>query len=144
MMLSFSILSMREMVVYGAQQRAGIDVGGARVKRQTIRGLGPRNGRLLDRARRNDWHLDYDLTLWWKSRTPVRCRLGEVIRSEGMPIFLQPIAIDHTPGFSYFLRVDGYHVEALAEADGFDSPEEFRDFFVPNLGDRFEGVMFKW
>ncbi|NPU69985.1 hypothetical protein HL667_33690 [Bradyrhizobium sp. 83012] len=31
-----------------------------------------------------------------------------------------------------------------AYADGFDSPEAFRDYFVPNMGDRFDAILIKW
>lgn len=144
MMLSFSVPSMRQMVVDGARQRAGENVGDARVKRQTIRGLGPRNRDLLERARANEWRFGYDLTLWWKSRTPQRCLLAEIKRAERMPIFLVPIRIEHRQGCSFFLFVEGFCIEQLAKDDGFENPEAFRDFFVPNPGDRFEGVLFKW
>ncbi|MGD9766814.1 MAG: hypothetical protein AB7U62_04150 [Pseudolabrys sp.] len=38
----------------------------------------------------------------------------------------------------------GEPFEQEARADGFESAEAFRDYFVPNPGDRFDAILFKW
>lgn len=164
MMLSFSIPEMRPYVEAGIRQAQGEYVGTARVKRQTIRKLGPRSLAMLERAKDAGWTHPCDLHLWWKSCTSERELLG-VIKDVG---HIYPITILHSrveppdaPPYPV-LRIDGPHgwrdgdsvlFWACGETgsfanetyrDGFDSVEAFRDFFVPNVGDVFEGALFKW
>lgn len=166
MLLSFSVPSMLPMIRAGLRQHAGEDVGDARVKRQTIRKLGPRGEQLLA------WDplshsIPYDLDIWWKSRTKERTCLGKVA-CRGVRLYRIDILhsmVEPPPrGPSYpVLRINGprgwregdsvlfwspaHGGEQLVEEarrDGFDGAEEFRDFFVPRVGDRFDGVIFKW
>ena len=116
------------------------------------------------------WTLPYDLHLWWKSRTKEAELIGKVDNDGIRPIRLYPINILNstvTPseGPPYqVLRIDGppgwcagdptlfwsegheggARFERETYADGFNTPQAFRDFFVPNMGDRFDGVLFKW
>lgn len=169
MLLSFSIPAMLPMIRAGLRQRNGEDVGTERVKRQTIRKMGPR-GRDLLKHDPIDHTIPCHLELWWKSRTPERERLGSAKCGAGhQPIRVYAVNIVHstiTPNNdpSYpVIRIDGdrgwrggdamvfwselYGGENFvseAHADGFDSPEAFRDYFVPNLNDRFEGIIYKW
>lgn len=170
MLLSFSIPTMRPMIHAGLMQRRGYDVGGARVKRQTIRKLGARGRVLLEHARGAGWTIPYDLHLWWKSRTPERELIGVAsYETATHPIYAYPINILHstvqpTHSTEYpVVRIDGPRgwrsgdsmlfwskgdgdnaFVSEARADGFDNAEAFRDYFVPNIGDRFDGVLFKW
>lgn len=164
MILSFSVPAMLPYLRAGIDQAQGKEIGDARVKRQTIRARGPRAEKLLAWDTIAHTH-PYDLHLWWKSRTPQRKHLG-TIRGGGR---IYAITILHSftqsPGGpkEQCLKIDGCHqwdegdscyfwgpehggekFAAFAHADGFESPEAFRDYFVPNLGDKFEGVMFKW
>jgi hypothetical protein len=171
MLLSFSVPSMLPMVRAGIAQRMGDEIGSEWVKRQTIRRRGKRAEQLLARAKDASWTIPYDLHLWWKSRTPAREFLGKVSYDTSRdPIRVYPIEILHsfvepTHGPNYqCLRITGprgwrsgdatifwspgdppgssFEREALA--DGFESVEAFRDYFVPNLRDRFEAILFKW
>lgn len=165
MLLSFSEPSMRPYVEAGIRQANGVVVGDLRVKRQTIRRRGSRGERLIELAKNACWTHPYDLHLWWKSRTKEREHLGTI--SGGSRIY--PITILHSfvepmnrPKYPV-VRIDGpqgwrdgdamlfwspnYGGRSFTEeaiADGFNSAEAFRDYFVPNLGDRFDGVLFKW
>lgn len=153
------------MISAGIRQHHGEDVGAARVKRQTIRNRGPRARMLFAQARdRNGSSIRYDLHLWWKSRTPQRELLGTVCFPKVWPINILHSQVEPVEGPNYqCIRIVGPRgwrdgAEGLfwspgdAEngftretyADGFDSPEAFRDFFVPNLGDRFDAILFKW
>lgn len=148
----------------GLRQRAGEQVS-ERVKRQTIRKRGPRADKLLEWAKGASWTIPYDLHLRWQTRSPQGKLIGIV---EGGCRFY-PIDIWHTwcqdPGGPErpILRIDaprgwrrgdamifwselhgGLSFEEEAFADGFDSVEAFRDFFVPKMGDRFDGVIYKW
>ncbi len=182
MLLSFSIPSMRPMLLAGLHQRLGDDVGVERTKRQTIRALGgnrprARNRLLLERAQASgSWALGYDLQLWWKSRTKERSLIGEVVDGSPTPIRLYPITIMQRTadmarhdGFAIIVKtmVPGFESRAASEVtitweyrlrppnapeelcklawdDGFDDAYAFADFFVPNVGDRFDGVLIKW
>lgn len=167
MLISFSVPAMLPYIRAGLRQRRGEDVGGVRVKRQTIRRLGPRGLRLLQHDPIGHT-IPYDLQLWWKSRTPQRELIGEVrIEDGGARVY--GIDILHSeivePGGRRHpcIRIDGprgwregdvtlfwspgdapgpFHDEA--HRDGFDSAEAFRDYFVPNDGDRFPAILFKW
>lgn len=165
MLISFSEPQMLPYIRAGIRQANGEDVGGARVKRQTIRRRGPRAEKLLAWCReRHTYHIPYSLDLWWKSRTPAREHLGKV-----SPVSVWPIEIWHSSveyadcSTSQCIRINGPHgwregdatlfwspgddagaFAAEAYADGFDSREAFRDYFVPSQGDRFDAVLFKW
>lgn len=164
MLLSFSVPAMLPYIRAGLRQRAGEDVGNERVKRQTIRGLGPRNTKLLA-ERRLDRTISTDLHLWWKSRTRAREILGAISFPKLFPINILHSRIEYPDGTTILvIRIDGPcgwrdgdamlfwsegdepggQFEREAYADGFDTPQAFRDFFVPNMGDRFDGVLFKW
>lgn len=166
MLLSFSVPEMLPFVEAGIRQALGEDVGAARVKRQTYRKRGARGTQLLEHAREAGNTIPYDLHLYWKSRTPqcrmlgtIPCRLVKVYPVEILHSWVQPT---HTPDYQC-IRLDGprgwRRGDATcfwapgdadngfcreAHADGFDSPEAFRDFFAPNRGDRFEAILFKW
>lgn len=165
MILSFSVQTMLPYIRAGVRQAHGEHVGDERVKRQTIRPRGPRAARLLASAREAYWTHPYDLHLWWKSRTPQREHLGTI--SGGGHIY--PITILHSTVISPdkaeypILRIDGPRGWRVGDAmlfwspdhggdefarevlaDGFDTVEAFRDFFVPRVGDKFEGALFRW
>lgn len=165
MLISFSVPQMLPYIQAGIRQRAGENIFGQRVKRQTIRKRGPRAEKLLHCAVAAYWTHPYDLHLWWKSRTAQRAHLGTV--AGGSKIY--PISILHSnvvppdsPPYETY-RIDGPHgwrngdamlfwnpkdggrsFEEEAYADGFDSARDFVQYFVPNLGDRFDAVIFKW
>jgi hypothetical protein len=170
MLLSFSVPVMRPWIVAGLQQRLGVDVGDQRVKRQTMRRYGPRAEKLL--AHDPIGHsIPHDLHLWWKSRTAERALLGIAKQGQGdRPIRIYALDIWHT----FIAPTRGARIPCIringprgwrdgdavlfwspgdsadcgfareAHADGFDSPEAFRDFFVPNMGDRFGAILIKW
>jgi hypothetical protein len=161
MLLSFSQHAMLPYIEAGVRQARGADVGDVRVKRQTIRRMGPRYEPLLARAQEDGTVNGMDLHLWWKSRTPQRRRLGIVSCN------IRRISITRTTdgngdcvrsplagrGFAcsvalvsddVIARDDRSALAGLAYADGFDTIRAFADFFVPAPGDVFEGVMLKW
>lgn len=157
MLLSFSETSMLPYVRAGIRQAMGEDVGDERVKRQTIRRFGPRAEQLL-RWDPVGHTIALPLHLYWKSRTPKRERLGVIpsqlvgvyeleiqhlhdggLRIAGPQAWRDGGAIFWSPG-----RVGCAHVSSEARNDGFDSPEAFRDYFVPDAGDRFRAILFKW
>jgi hypothetical protein len=169
MLLSFSVPEMLPMIRAGLRQRAGEDVGATRVKRQTIRARGPRAEKLIAWARGASWTIPYDLHLWWKSRTSEKEFIGKVECGTLPPIAVYPISILHSyvepPNAPRYpaLRIDGPRGWRRGDAvlfwsegdpggsfisevlnDGFDTPQAFRDFFVPNIGDRFDAILFKW
>lgn len=167
MLLSFSVPEMLPMLRAGLAQCRGEDVGTKRVKRQTIRQYGPRAERLL--AHDPIGHtIPYDLHLWWKSRTPDRALIGTIpcgippVRVYRLDIWHTSIKPVGEPAYPC-IRIDGprgwrngdamlfwspnhggHLFEQETRADGFDSAEAFRDFFVPNPGDRFDAILFKW
>lgn len=165
MILSFSVDAMRPYIVAGIRQALGMDVGDARVKRQTIRPRGPRAIKMLERAVNAGWTHSYDLHMYWKARAPTQCAFLGKIEGGG---YIYPITILHStvepPGAPSYpiLRIDGPNgwrdgdsmlfwsegeFNAFSHevyADGFDTVAAFRDYFVPNVGDRFEGALFKW
>lgn len=169
MLISFSLPIMLPMVVNGliAAKVAGhgklaLDVerwlhdtfpaetatAGRRVKGQTIRTHNA-TGRSNYANRRQGDRLD----IWWKSRTPGRRKLGEVILPVD-PIQIRiihreggiPAAFSVEPGQAAALARpwSDMEVEAVALADGFDSVTAFRDFFAPLPGDSFTGWLVKW
>ncbi|WP_316214325.1 hypothetical protein [Bradyrhizobium sp. SZCCHNR2032] len=166
MILSFSVPAMLPYIRAGLWQLRGKNIDEARVKRQTIRSLGPRAHTLLA------WDpightIPYDLQLWWKSRTPQRELLGEVNcgRVRVYQIEILHSRIEPVRGEPYpCIRIDGPRgwregdatlfwspgddaasdFAREAYADGFDSPAAFRDFFVPNMSDRFDAILIKW
>lgn len=162
MLLSFSVPEMLPYLRAGVRQATGKSVN-ERVKRQTFRGRGPRADKLL--ALDPLGHtIPYMLHLWWKSRTPQREMIGGVERCKVYAINILHSTVTNPDGSGYpVCRIDGpcgwRDGDAMlfwspgdadngfiseAYADGFDSPEAFRDFFVPNLGDRFDAILFKW
>lgn len=143
MLLSFSIDEMRPMIVNGLKELAGEPVEG-RVKRQTIRRFGPQYMKKFGTAK----HLEgLQLDLWWKSRTPDRFKFGQVtgsatrliIRRVPIGVQLEPIDKDNP----YEIHTEDTFMD-FVRADGFSSAAEFIDYFVPNEGDVFEGVLFRW
>lgn len=166
MLISFSEPSMLPYVRAGIRQALGEDVGDARVKRQTMRRRGPRAEQLLEWASKASNTIPYDLDLYWKSRTPegeclgkIPCSLVrvypiEILHSRIEPMNREPyqcIRIDGPAGWrqgdvtlfwSPGDEPNGFCAESYA--DGFDSPEAFRDYFVPNFGDRFDAILYKW
>lgn len=171
MILSFSIAYMRPYIEAGIRQANGENVGDARVKRQTIRGnllpkgRGPRAKAMLEVAKGAGWTHPYDTHLWWRSRTAERACLG-VVPGAGRiyPVTMRRSGVHPlNAGLSTFRMngPEGWHAGAkcllwhsddredhplhsVAYADGFDSVEAFRDYFVPNVGDVFEGALFRW
>jgi hypothetical protein len=157
MLLSFSEAPMLSYVRAGIRQALGEDVGDERVKRQTIRLRGKRAAQLL-RWDPVGHTIALALHLYWKSRTPKRERLGVIpaqlvrvyeleiqhlhdggLRIAGPQAWRDGGAIFWSPG-----RVGCAHVASESRSGGFDSPEAFRDYFVPNPGDRFDAILFKW
>lgn len=169
MILSFSVDAMRPYLEAGARQALGEDVGGARVKRQTIRRRGPRAEAMLKWDTICGTH-PYDMHLWWKSRTDERALIGAIPNlSPKARIRIYPITILHSSvkpviGEEYqCIKIDGCHrwdkdnscyfwspdhggdsFETFARADGFETVAAFRDYFVPNRGDVFNGVLYTW
>jgi len=167
MLMSFSVPEMRPMVEAGVKQWQGHDVGTARVKRQTIRKLGPKYAPIVE-AYANREISSVPLHLWWKSRTPEkefigqvdatisrcsidRCCLalyGEFItvrinpRQPGEDIRLPQQVLTWNLGRAADEQFIAFDV--FARADGFNSAREFADYFAPECGDRFEGALFRW
>jgi hypothetical protein len=159
MLLSFSVDAMRPMIEAGLRQRRGEDVGGARVKRQTIRATKVRGKIILQAAKANRWRCPYELHLWWKSRTAERAFFGI---ASGDDVLSLPIFIGHSPMIDGGVEVclgaeDGAMdikvglpgetsgpVTDFARADGFEGIDDFREFFVPKRCSVFEGVLFTW
>jgi|GEM_PF-3315199 len=165
MLLSFSIPEMLPMIEAGLRQRAGGDIGNQRVKRQTIRQLGPRTRKLLEYD--PVCHtIPHALHLWWKSRSRERKHIGtaeginKIFKIEILHTFMQSpgepretiYRIDGPRGWRqgdtmlFWKPGDppggGFEKEAIA--DGFDGAQAYVDYFVPNFGDRFDGALFKW
>lgn len=141
------------MLENGLREIAGEPVGG-RTKRQTIRRYGPAYQRLFRHGTADEhWYLrDLQLDLWWKSRTPGRVKLGQVkgmavrlsiSREEGAVLNRRLIAgVVNMPALH---PAYGMHKDfQMFHLDGFDSEKEFLDYFVPNEGDLFDGVLFQW
>lgn len=149
MLLSFSVDSMLPYVRAGIRQAHGETVR-ERVKRQTIRQSGPRAVALLA-AVSAGWKHEGSLHLWWKSRTKEREFLGKVDGFHIYPLVITRgsagVCVIEGPGTSqasWDPASGGATFKELARADGFESPESFRDYFVPNPGDVFHAVIFKW
>lgn len=161
MLLSFSIDAMLPMVVNGirkaqAEGRGELEpdvedwlaatfpaeaaAAGQRIKAQTIRADNP-TGRSAYAGLQGDARMD----LWRKSRTPGRMKLGWVL----LRVPPAPLRIQRQDGGACSITADGVDVAAirlpdLALADGFDSAEAFKAFFVPNPGDVFRGWLLRW
>lgn len=135
MLLSFSVDYMRPYVEAGYRQYLGFTVT-ERVKRQTIRQRGPRANVLLGRA-----DPSLSLHLWWKSRTKDRAFIGRIDCG-----IVEPIRIANQSGALLIECDDMARLarESFALADGFESLTAFRDYFVPNMGDVFNGILYKW
>lgn len=163
MLISFSEPEMLPYLNAGVRQARGEDVAGERVKRQTIRRLGTRAETLL--AHDPICHtIPYSLHLWWKSRTADRLHIGDVERARVYKINILNSHVEYPDGrIEPCFRIDGSRgwregdsvlfwapgeeprgFVAETYADGFSSPEAFCSYFVPNRGDRFDGVIFKW
>lgn len=137
MLLSFSVDYMRPYVEAGIRQNNGEDVGAARVKRQTIRKLGPVAKRLIKFGIRPVMPLH----LWWKSRTKEKAFLGVVPSWR-----ITPVYIANCNG-APVIEIDRRAIDnqdQFAIDDGFDSLDAFLAYFVPNAGDVFNGVLYKW
>jgi hypothetical protein len=167
MLLSFSVPKMLPWIENGLRQYAGEDVTG-RVKRQTIRATGPRYELLLRCAGDPVVLQVATLHLWWKSRTKERRSLGDVKNFRIRPItitreadeendcdyMMVKIAGDDGPAALWMEWIPSKSITALHEwkggigkliyDDGFDSFDDFAEFFVPNVGDVFKGVLLQW
>jgi hypothetical protein len=165
MLVSFSEPEMLPYVRAGIRQALGEDVGDERVKRQTIRRYGERARRLLAHDAIGG-SIPYDLDLFWKSRTPesdrlgkIPCRLVRVFRIEILHSFVRPpggpeyqcIRIVGRPGWrdgdAMLFWSPGNEPNGFCDVafnDGFDSPEAFRDYFVPDRFARFEAILYRW
>jgi len=162
MLVSYSIPKMRPMIEAGLAERAGEALPeGCRVKRQTIRARGPQWLRVLaasEGGSAKGGKVDRDLHHWWKSRTKERALLGVV---RGFEIY--PVAISrgrggeggryitvsfpdrYIMGLPTKLRIAwAPELFDFACKDGFESAASFAEFFVPEPGDRFPGVLIKW
>lgn len=162
MLLSFSHAAMLPMIEAGLAS----DEDGVRVKRQTIRRMGPRGQALLKHDPLGHT-IPYDLHLWWKSRTAEKRLIGIVAcpRIKVWPIHISRFVAEQLDGTTLPVlkvviswganRADHvfYHtigglglggITRIAHADGFDSAEAFGDYFVPNTGDVFDGILYKW
>lgn len=156
MILSFSAPEMLPYIRNGIVQAKGVSVGGARVKRQTIRREGEQSRRVLklldDRGA-----FPYRLHLYWKSRAPDREFLGvfEPECAKAAPILIEHVVTRREPPFIRIVALGATSVFSednwpnktfsdFSYADGFDSPEAFRDYFVPNPGDVFKGIVYRW
>lgn len=149
MLLSFSEPAMLPMIEAGIAETGGTPAKG-RVKRQTLRKRGPWADILLAQLRPDSYSHPGTLHLWWKSRTKERAALGVV---KGFKLFA--LTIKHYQNGDVKIKGPGHSAAVwdangsavfreFARADGFDSPEAFRDYFVPSPGDEFDGVLFKW
>lgn len=164
MMLSFSEPGMLPYVRAGIRQAAGEDVGGERVKRQTIRRRGPRAEQLLAHDPIAGT-TPYIFNLYWKARTPQCEHLGDVSCVRVVAIEILHSRVEPTDRAPYqSLRICGRrhwnddgddtlfwaHGDAdsgfcrFAFNDGFETVEAFREYFVPNFGDRFEAILYRW
>ncbi len=149
MLLSFSVPEMLPYIRAGIRQVQGAKIGTERVKRQTVRALGPRAKILLSQATPGYSHPG-TLHLWWKSRTKDREFLGAVkiarIYAVTVKHYLSgTLAIEGPAGTrAEWFQGYGPKISEFARADGFDSAAAFRDYFVPEAGDVFEGVLYKW
>ena len=166
MLLSFSVPEMLPYIRSGILAAQDRPEPGRRVKRQTIRRRGPRAEKLLSHAKESAWTHPYDLHLWWKSRTSEREHLGtilgggrvypiNILHSTVTPPDARPYPILRIDGPTGWRKGDpmifwseqtppGGPFDFEVREDGFDSVEAFRDYFVPNVGDRFEAIFFRW
>lgn len=153
MLLSFSVDYMRSYVEAGIKQANGGRVRDERIKRQTIRGLGPVAERVLRQCDPVSHRHPGTLHLWWKSRTPDRAHLGDVTGFRAYPLEIEhlrataPLFELRGPGKSKLMwdgtkSTSGF--EEFALADGFHNGEDFVNFFVPRAGAVFRGIIYKW
>ncbi|MDF1627016.1 MAG: hypothetical protein P1U84_12095 [Parvibaculaceae bacterium] len=152
MLLSFSIPAMRPMIENGLREIAGEPVDG-RTKRQTIRRYGPAYQRLFRHGTADErWSLDdLQLDLWWKSRTPGRVKLGQTtgvasrVTVKRLNRYAFALIAADTSTFGMLARYQNMDREgSVWHADGFDSAVDFMNYFTPNEGDVFDGVLFQW
>jgi len=158
MLISFSIPEMLPMIEAGLREREGVNIDGLRVKRQTIRARGDRYVAMLEGGSGRNWNCTHDLHLWWKSRTQERRHLGtigaatakafpiEIRNINGTTVMSGPFGWIEKPrlSVSWSPLQGGEAFKAQAMKDGFASVEDFRDYFAPNPGDVFVGVLFRW
>jgi hypothetical protein len=173
MLISFSVAEMLPYIRAGIRQASGEHVI-ERVKRQTIRTRGARAEKLLAHAGEANWTIPYDLHLYWCSRSPKGKFLGLVEHVRVYPIEMLHSSVQPADGRPEYqclkielprafpdsnwqfwspqdgglrdgrLAPDANGFARFAYKDGFDSVEAFRDFFVPNRGDHFKGIVFTW
>ncbi len=140
MLISFSIPEMRPLIEAGIRQAKGEDVGKARTKRQTIRKISGPTSRYLPLIENpTRWILNLQ---WLDPRNAASYRLGDVPCKSA-----ERIKIEHKPTGDLdvtLIRETGPFLQELIYADGFDDLNDFVDFFVPNPGDVFNGVLIKW
>lgn len=138
MLISFSERPMLPYIRAGIRQALGEDVGNERVKRQTYRADGKRADRLLrwDPAGHT---IALPLHLVRVYAIEIKHQQNLEVRIAGPASWRQGGAIYWSPG-----RVGCADFTHEAHSDGFGSPEAFRDYFVPNPGDRFKAILFKW
>lgn len=106
-----------------------------RVKRQTIRLITSDHWlKVVENPGR------YMLDLYWKNQyAPERRRLATVpCRSA------ERITIENIDGRALVMPPDDCISSDVAHADGFDSFQQFRDYFVPKPRDRVNGVILRW
>lgn len=121
---------------------------GQRRKRQTVRAYNYEN-----RLSRSPWknvRRGQRLRLWWKSRTKERRLLAEVearsvtfIQMENAAgfLFIYPMVFSEGTGWVKGETMDS---RQFAYDDGFDNVDACRDYFVPEVGATFKGVIIKW
>lgn len=102
-------------------------------KTQTIRGTRKRHARPGERM---------------QTYTGMRSKECRKLISDPLCKSVTPITIESCQGW-HRVRVNGLHltdrqIKALAIADGFETVEEFIEFFKSNHGLPFEGVLIKW
>lgn len=129
---------LRDTIVAAGAHRASP----THVKRQTIRRFSSHWLRLVDNP------LAYNLHLYWKSRHPTERRfLAEVPCQQAYLITIER----HSQGEGFDVQVEDdkrplplEYMATLFLHDGFKSGRAFRDYFVPQPGDRFAGVLIRW
>jgi hypothetical protein len=111
---------------------------GTRTKRQTIRRWSPHWARVIGHEEA------FPLHLWWKSRTADRCFLGRVPCLDAREVVIINQGGNVNIGDATETKPKIWRDGAVWYLDGFDRFEQFRDYFVPNPGDQFKGVLLRW
>lgn len=114
-------------------------------KRQTIRAFNPATSSARSPYRRaapgGTAHL------WWKSRVPDEKRKLGVVRLQGVRRVAMQRYYVGPPKVVTLERgrwADVPNLDAFARADGFPDVEAMADWFVPEPGDSFQGVVLSW